>query len=143
MSYYSYLAIGGLIPHSSTRYHRGRVIKVDKFIFHADFIILDMEEDKEVPSILGRPFLVTGRELIDVQKGELRLRVQEDEVTFSVFNATKHLHDNDSCFRVDEIEAKVFNQLGSSKPLETSLTHEDPSSCEDDVGEMDGFFRSK
>ena len=71
--------------------------------------------------------------LIDVQKGELRLRVQEDEVTFSVFNAIKHPHDNDSCFRVDVIEAIVSNQLGLSEPLKTSLTHEDPSSCEDDL----------
>ena len=68
-----------------------------------------------------------------MQKGELRLRVQEEEVTFSVFNAIKHLHDNDSCFSVDVIEAIVSNQLGPSEPLETSLTHEDPFSCEDDL----------
>ena len=54
------------------------LVKVDKFIFHADFIILDMQEDKEVPIVLGRPFLATGRAMIDVQKGELRLRVQEE-----------------------------------------------------------------
>ena len=47
--------------------------------------------------------------LIDVQKGELRLRVQEKEVTFSVFNAIKHPHDNDKCFKVDVIEAIVSN----------------------------------
>ena len=51
------------------------LVKVDKFIFPADFIILDMEEDKEVPIILGRPFLDKGRALIDVQKGELKLKV--------------------------------------------------------------------
>ena len=48
------------------------LVKVDKCIFPADFIILDMQEDKEVPIILGRPFLATGRAMIDVQKGELR-----------------------------------------------------------------------
>ncbi|XP_024030537.1 uncharacterized protein LOC112094270 [Morus notabilis] len=46
------------------------LVKVDKFIFPADFIILDYEADVEVPIILGRPFLATGRTLIDVQKGE-------------------------------------------------------------------------
>ena len=86
-------------------------MKVDKFIFPVDFIILDMEENKEVPIILGRPFLATRRALINVKKGELGLRVQEEEVTFSVFNAIKHPHDNDSCFRVDVIEAIVSNQL--------------------------------
>ena len=34
-----------------------------------------MEEDKEIPIVLGRPFLVTGRAMIFVQKGELKLRV--------------------------------------------------------------------
>ena len=109
------------------------LVKVDKFIFPADFIILDMEEDKEVRIILGRQFLSTGMALNDVQKGELRLMVQVKEVTFSVFNAIKHPHDNDSCFKVDVIKAIVSNQLGPSKLLETSLTHEDPSSCEDDL----------
>ena len=51
------------------------IVKVDKFIFPTDFIVLDMEEDKETPIILGRPFLETGRAMIDVQKGELTLRV--------------------------------------------------------------------
>ena len=73
-----------------------------------------MEEDKEVLIILGRPFLAIGRALIDVQKGELRLRVQEEEVTFRVFNAIKHPLDNDSCFRVDVTEAIVSSQLGHS-----------------------------
>ena len=42
------------------------LVKVDKFIFPADFIVLDMEEDKEIPIILGRPFLAIGRAMIDV-----------------------------------------------------------------------------
>ena len=44
------------------------LVKVDKFYFPVDFIVLDMEEDSNVPLILGRPFLVTGRTLIDVEK---------------------------------------------------------------------------
>ena len=36
------------------------LVKVDKFIFLVDFIVLDMEEDKEVPIILGNPFLAIG-----------------------------------------------------------------------------------
>ena len=45
-----------------------------------------MEEDEEIPIILGRPFLATNRAMIDVHKGELELRVQDDEVRFIVFN---------------------------------------------------------
>ncbi|KAL5574401.1 hypothetical protein UlMin_023998 [Ulmus minor] len=62
----------------SVKYPRGVIedvlIKVDKFIFPADFVVLDMEEDREMPLILGRPFLATGRTLIDVQQGKLILR---------------------------------------------------------------------
>ena len=63
---------------------------MDKFVFPIDFIILDFEADREVPIILGRPFLATGRTLIDVQKGELTIRVKDQEVTFNVFNALKY-----------------------------------------------------
>ena len=42
------------------------LVKVDKFIFLADFIVLDMEEDKEIPIIL----LAIGKAMIDVQKGD-------------------------------------------------------------------------
>ena len=48
-------------------------MKMDKFIFPADFIILDMQEDKEALIILGRPFLAKGRAMIIVEKGELSL----------------------------------------------------------------------
>ena len=50
------------------------LVKVGKFILPADFIILDMEEDEMIPIIMRRPFLATGRALIDVQNGELKLR---------------------------------------------------------------------
>lgn len=39
-----------------------------------DFVVLHMEKDKDIPIILRRPFLVTGFALINVQKGELKLR---------------------------------------------------------------------
>ena len=45
------------------------LVKVDKCIFPTDFIMLDTEEHKEIPIMLGRPFLATTRAMIDVQKG--------------------------------------------------------------------------
>ena len=36
------------------------LIKVGKFIFPVDFVVMDMEEDTQVPLLLGRPFLATG-----------------------------------------------------------------------------------
>ena len=66
---------------------------MDKFIFLIDFIVLDMEEDKEMLIILGRPFLATGRAMTDVQKGELKLRSLGEEITFHVFWPMKLLDD--------------------------------------------------
>ena len=83
------------------------LVKVDKFIFPADFIVLDMEEDKEIPIILGRPFLVIGRAMIDVQRGELKLRVHEDEVKFNVLEDVRHPAESDTCFMAEIVEAIV------------------------------------
>ena len=46
-----------------------------------DFIVLDMEEDKDIPIILGRPFLATGGAIIDVRGGKLTLQVDDETVT--------------------------------------------------------------
>ncbi|XP_070057514.1 uncharacterized protein [Nicotiana tomentosiformis] len=47
------------------------LVRVDKSILPTDFVILDCEVDYEVPIILGRPFLTTGKALVDVEAGEL------------------------------------------------------------------------
>ena len=60
------------------------LVRVNEFVFPADFVILDMEEDKKVPLILGRPFLATGKALIDVDNGELTFRFNGESVTFSI-----------------------------------------------------------
>ncbi|KAM6554337.1 hypothetical protein CsatB_015099 [Cannabis sativa] len=75
MSIFKKLGIGEARPTSVTlqladrsmAHPEGKIedvlVQVDKFIFLADFIILDYEEDKEVPIILGRPFLLPREEL--------------------------------------------------------------------------------
>ena len=60
------------------------LVKVESFIFPADFVILDCEVDFEVPIILGRPFLATGRALVDMEKGQMKFRLKSEEVTFNI-----------------------------------------------------------
>ena len=67
------------------------LVKVGKFIFPVDFIILDIEEDSQVPLLLGRPFLATGAALIDMQKGVLTLRVGEEASDFNLLQSLKNL----------------------------------------------------
>ena len=65
------------------------LIKVRKFIFHVDFVVMDMEEDTQVPLLLGRPFLATGVALIDVKKRELTLKVGDEAVHFNLNKSLK------------------------------------------------------
>ena len=67
------------------------LVKVGKFIFPAYFITLDMEEDSQVPLLLGRPFLATGAALIDMQKGVLTLRVGEETTNFNLIRSLRNL----------------------------------------------------
>ncbi|XP_062075111.1 uncharacterized protein LOC133779133 [Humulus lupulus] len=87
------------------------LVQVNKFIFPADFIILDYEADRDVPIILGRPFLATERTLIDVQKGELTMRVNDQQVTFNVFNAMKFPDEVEECTRLSVIESIVIEKF--------------------------------
>ncbi|XP_050908743.1 uncharacterized protein LOC127122448 [Lathyrus oleraceus] len=56
------------------------LVKIDKFLFSVDFVILEMPEDEEIPLILGRPFFETGRCLIDIEEGTLTLKVYDEEL---------------------------------------------------------------
>ncbi|GJV36410.1 DNA-directed DNA polymerase [Tanacetum coccineum] len=53
------------------------LVKVGKFIFLVDFVVLEMDEDELVSIILGRPFLAMARAVIDVHEGKLSLRVMD------------------------------------------------------------------
>ena len=65
------------------------LVKVGKFIFPVDFVVIDIQDDKKIPLLLSRPFLFIGAVLIDVKKGELTLRVGIEEVHFSLNRCLK------------------------------------------------------
>nr|GFC22634.1 hypothetical protein [Tanacetum cinerariifolium] len=56
-------------------------VKVGKFYFPADFVILDFVADHRVPLIMGRPFLSTAHAFIDVYEGEITLRHDDQFLT--------------------------------------------------------------
>ncbi|GJY32593.1 reverse transcriptase domain-containing protein [Tanacetum coccineum] len=81
-------------------------IKVGKFHFPADFVVVDFDADPRVPLILGRSFLKTGRALIDVYAGELTLRVGNKAVTFNLDQTSRYSsnYDDISVNRIDVID---------------------------------------
>ncbi|XP_022855432.1 uncharacterized protein LOC111376690 [Olea europaea var. sylvestris] len=87
---------------------RGKVedelVKVGNLIFPVDFIVLDISEDRDIPIILGRPFLATGRTLIDMEKGELILRVEDKQEIFNIYIQYEKPPNKNDCYRIDEEE---------------------------------------
>nr|GEW42492.1 reverse transcriptase domain-containing protein [Tanacetum cinerariifolium] len=81
-------------------------IKVGKFHFTTDFVVVDFEADPRVPLILGRSFLRTGPALIDVYGEEITLRVNDESVTFSLNQTMRYssTYDDNSVNRVDVID---------------------------------------
>ncbi|XP_073133450.1 uncharacterized protein [Henckelia pumila] len=65
------------------------LVKEYKFIFPANFVILDMDEDEETSLIFGRPFLATVRALINFHKDELTLRVGGKAVIFNIYHTMR------------------------------------------------------
>ncbi|KAK5784924.1 hypothetical protein PVK06_039465 [Gossypium arboreum] len=93
----------------SVKYPRGIIenvlVKIDKFICPIDIVVLDMDENVEVPLILGRPFLATARAIIDVGDGKLVLRVGDKEIIFKIYDAMRFSREqDDSCYFIDSID---------------------------------------
>nr|GEW79455.1 reverse transcriptase domain-containing protein [Tanacetum cinerariifolium] len=65
-------------------------VKVGKFHFLTDFVVVDFEADPRVPLILRRSFLRTSRALIDVYGEEITLRVNDEAVTFNLNQTTRY-----------------------------------------------------
>lgn len=89
------------------------LVKVDNIIVPADFIILDYEADIECGIILGRPFLATTGALIDVKNGEITLRVNDENFTFSMLKTIRQPFNMEECSFVREIDLLVNQRMAS------------------------------
>ncbi|XP_050238205.1 uncharacterized protein LOC126687691 [Mercurialis annua] len=121
------------------------LVKVDKFIFPVDFVILDYAVDKNCPMILRRPFMNTRRALIDVHAGNLTLRIDEDSLEFDMKRLMRNATKEEGWDKVTE-QLTVPNSLHvsseickseegieSAQVLEVSFISEEPT--EQDKGE--------
>nr|GEY49479.1 hypothetical protein [Tanacetum cinerariifolium] len=85
-------------------------IKVGKFHFATDFVVVDFEAYPRVSMILGRSFLRTDHALIDVYVEEITLRVNDESVTFNLNQTMRYssTYDDNSVNRVDVIDIAYF-----------------------------------
>ena len=111
------------------------LVKVCHFTFPMDFVIMNIEEDVEIPLILGRPFMVTAKCIVDIGNGNLEMSVEDQKATFNLFEGSKHPSDSKTCFKVEEVEQKanligghlnsLFLEEDEVKPV---VNHKDSSS---------------
>ncbi|XP_009764864.1 uncharacterized protein [Nicotiana sylvestris] len=113
------------------------LVRVDKFIFPADFVILDHEVDYEVLIILGRPFLAVVKALCDDEAEELTFPVGDEKVVFHVCKSMRKPNNNEVCSFVDLVNDVIVDDTSTTinvgDILEAILLNFD-----DD--EMDGFM---
>ncbi|GJS45009.1 DNA-directed DNA polymerase [Tanacetum coccineum] len=87
------------------------LVKVSKFIFSVDFVVLEMDEDELVLIILEWPFLAMARAVINVHKGKLSLRVESETITFNIEKSMKSKHSRDDyLYCVDHTVKLVHEQ---------------------------------
>nr|XP_012573962.1 uncharacterized protein LOC101515058 [Cicer arietinum] len=79
-------------------------IKVGQLFILANFVVLEMEEDSQVPILLGRPFLATIGVVIDVKHEKLVFNVGDEKIEFNFSNLLKSPSLEDSCCRIDLID---------------------------------------
>ncbi|XP_070017994.1 uncharacterized protein [Nicotiana sylvestris] len=105
------------------------LVRFDKFILPADFVILDSEVGCEVPIILGRPFLATGKALVDVEAGELIFRVGDENVVFHVCKSMRRPNSNEVCSFVDLVTEVIIDDtsvmINVEDPFEAVLLNHD------------------
>nr|GEY36744.1 reverse transcriptase domain-containing protein [Tanacetum cinerariifolium] len=77
-------------------------MKVRKFYFPANFVVLDFIADPRVPLILGRPFLSTAHDIIDVYEGEIILRHEKQSLTLKCADTPSNF---ESLSKIDFIDA--------------------------------------
>nr|GFC46326.1 reverse transcriptase domain-containing protein [Tanacetum cinerariifolium] len=81
-------------------------VKVGKFYFPTNFVVVDFKADPRVPIMLGRSFLRISRALNDVYGEEITLRVNDESVTFNLNQTMRYssTYDDNSVNRVDVID---------------------------------------
>ena len=84
------------------------LIRVKHMVFPADFVVMDVEEDHEVPVILGRPFMSTASCIIDMGRKTLEMGFKDQKINFDLFEENKPVLEPNVCLQVMEVEEEIL-----------------------------------
>ncbi|XP_021728490.1 uncharacterized protein LOC110695584 [Chenopodium quinoa] len=141
-SVYQRLELGELSPTNITlqladrsiKIPKGKVedvpLRVGKFVIPVDFVVLDMDKDSNIPIILGRPFLATSEDLIDIKSAKISLKVMEEEIEFDSNESMQYPYSSlEDCMRIkildDIVNSMKEHFLASHDPLEYVLLNKE------------------
>nr|GEY73791.1 reverse transcriptase domain-containing protein [Tanacetum cinerariifolium] len=121
-------------------------VKVGKFHFPIDFIVVDFKADPKVPLILRRSFLRTGHALIDVYGEEITLRVNDESITFNLNQTMRYslTYDDNFVNQVDVIDIAceefvqdvldfLYNPKSSNPTLVSDSFNSESDSCKEPI----------
>jgi len=84
------------------------LVWVNHLIFPIDFVVMDIEEDPNIPLILGRPFMSTASCVVDMGKKKLEMGIENQQISFDLLNEERKLLDQNVCLQVKEFDEKVL-----------------------------------
>ncbi|XP_050889422.1 uncharacterized protein LOC127094659 [Lathyrus oleraceus] len=82
-------------------------VSLGEYYVSVDFIIMDIDEDCQIPIVLGRPFLATVGVIIDVNKGKLTFEVGDEKIEYILAKLLKNPSLSDSYCLVDLLSSCV------------------------------------
>ncbi|KAL2923801.1 DNA damage-inducible protein 1 [Bienertia sinuspersici] len=94
-------------------------LRVGKFFIPCDFVVMEMEEDAQVPIILGRPFLATAGAIIDMKNGKITFEVGTKKIEYNLMNSMEAPSMGETIYRVDALDEMT-------KVKATKASHDDP-----------------
>ncbi|XP_057756071.1 uncharacterized protein LOC130975272 [Arachis stenosperma] len=112
------------------------LVKVDSFIYPADFVVLNSNEDDGDSVILGRPFLATARAIIDVEEGELTLKMHDQSVTLKVLPEAQFSKEKKDYMKSDkgESQLKEENEKESHSNIPKIKVVQTDEGTQEDIG---------
>ncbi|XP_021747255.1 uncharacterized protein LOC110713107 [Chenopodium quinoa] len=118
----------------SNKFPKGKVedvpLRVGKFAFPVDFVVLEMDEDATIPIILGRPFLATLGAMIDVKCAKISLKVGDEVIEFDLNESMKYSSSSlENYMIIDSLDHVVSSMheklITSNDALENVLLNKD------------------
>ncbi|KAH1246879.1 hypothetical protein GmHk_06G016884 [Glycine max] len=83
------------------------LVRVKQFIFPANFVVMDIFEDTNIPIILGRPFMLTASCIVDMGRKKLEMGFEDQEIDFDLFVEDKPAPEQNACLQVMEVDQEV------------------------------------